>query len=72
MVGLTQSLAHETARHGIRVYAVLPWAVKTKLNAGLKLHLKDSEMLRPEDVAKKIVQLAAGKIDSGSCLKIYP
>ena len=72
MIGLTQSLADETTRHGIRVYAVLPWAVKTKLNAGLNLHLEDSDMLRPEDVAQKIVRLAAGKMNSGACSKIYP
>lgn len=35
-----------------------------------QVYLKDLDMLQPGDVAKKIVQLAAGKMNSGACIKI--
>lgn len=62
VVGLTQAVASETAESGLRVYAVLPWAVKTGILGDGDLGLDPSEVLSPEYVAGKIFEAAkAGK-----------
>ena len=71
VIGLTQSAADETAASGVRVYAVLPWAVKTKLNADLGLGMSDSELLQPRQVAEKIFHLADGKKRSGELIRVH-
>jgi 3-oxoacyl-[acyl-carrier protein] reductase len=71
VIGLTQSVADETVGSGIRVYAVLPGAVKTKLNSDLGLEMKPSDLLSPEDVARRIFQLADGKKRSGQLIEVY-
>jgi 3-oxoacyl-[acyl-carrier protein] reductase len=71
VVGLTQSVADETVESGLRIYAVLPGAVNTKLNWDLGLGMKPSELLAPEYVARKIFKLAAGKGKSGQSVMVY-
>lgn len=71
VVGLTQSLADEMADTGIRIYAVLPGAVNTKLNWDLDLGMDLSELLAPEYVAEKIFRLAEGKRRSGQSVSVY-
>jgi NAD(P)-dependent dehydrogenase (short-subunit alcohol dehydrogenase family) len=71
VIGLTRSVADETVADGVRVYAVLPGAVDTKLNKDLDLDLKFSDLSRPEDVASRIFQLAEGKKKSGQSVKVY-
>jgi len=71
VIGLTQSVADETAGTGIRIYAVLPGAVNTKLNKDLGLDMKPSELLKPEDVAREIFQLAEGRKRSGQSIEVY-
>jgi 3-oxoacyl-[acyl-carrier protein] reductase len=71
VIGLTQSVADETAETGIRIYAVLPGAVNTKLNKDLGLDMKPSELLQPEDVAREIFQLAEGRKRSGQSIEVY-
>ncbi|MCL5021776.1 MAG: SDR family oxidoreductase [Nitrospirae bacterium] len=72
VIGLTQAVADETSGSGIRVYAVLPWAVDTTLLAGTDLGLDPSKVLSPEYVAGKIFKAAGGRRKSGSLLEVYP
>ena len=72
VIGLTQAVADETRRSGIRVYAVLPWAVNTTLLAGSGLALDPSEVLAPEYVAGKIFEAAKGKKKTGHLFEVYP
>lgn len=72
VVGLTQAVAEETAGSGIRVYAVLPWAVRTTMLSGLGLDLAPSEVLAPERVARKIFEAASGRRKSGTLFKVQP
>ena len=71
VIGLTQSVADETADTGLRIYALLPGAVNTKLNWDLGLGMEPSELLSPEHVAKRIFELAAGKRKSGQSVTVY-
>jgi 3-oxoacyl-[acyl-carrier protein] reductase len=71
LIGLTQSMADETADTGVRIYAVLPGAVNTKLNWDLDLGMDSSELLAPEYVAKKILRLAEGRRKSGQSVPVY-
>ncbi|OGP71311.1 MAG: hypothetical protein A2W09_02425 [Deltaproteobacteria bacterium RBG_16_50_11] len=71
VIGLTQAMADETANAGIRVYAVLPGAVDTRLVSDSGLEIDPSALLRPEEVARKIVNLAEGRERSGRLVKIY-
>jgi len=71
VIGLTQSVADETANTGLRIYAVLPGAVNTKLNWDLDLGMAPSELLAPEYIAKRIFGLAEGKRRSGQSVPIY-
>ncbi len=72
VIGLTQSAADETATSGIRIYAVLPWAVKTKLNADLGLGMSPSELLEPRMVAEKIFRARGGEKEIGGIGKGPP
>jgi len=65
VIGLTQSVADEVSASGIRIYAVLPGAVDTRLSKNLGLEMKPSELLKPEEVARRILNLAEGKKRSG-------
>jgi len=71
VIGLTQAMADETANAGIRIYAVLPGAVDTQLVSDSGLEMDPSELLRPEAVARKIVELAEGREKSGSLAEIH-
>jgi 3-oxoacyl-[acyl-carrier protein] reductase len=71
VIGLTQSIADEMVNTGLRIYAVLPGAVNTKLNWDLDLGMAPSELLAPEYVAKKIFRLAEGKRRSGQSVTVY-
>jgi 3-oxoacyl-[acyl-carrier protein] reductase len=71
VIGLTQSVADEATGSDIRIYAVLPGAVDTKLSKDLGLEMKPSELLKPEDVARRILNLAEGKRRSGQSIEMY-
>ena len=71
VIGLTQSIADEMVNTGLRIYAVLPGAVNTKLNWDLDLGMKPSELLAPEYVANKVFRLAEGKRKSGQSIAVY-
>jgi 3-oxoacyl-[acyl-carrier protein] reductase len=71
VIGLTQSVADETAGTGLRIYAVLPGAVNTTLISDTGLEMKPSELLAPEHVANKIFGLAEGRRKSGQSVTVY-
>jgi len=71
VIGLTQVVADETRETGIKVYAVLPWAVNTTLLSGSDLEIAPSELLEPEYVAGRIFKAASGKRKSGTLFEVY-
>lgn len=71
LIGLTQSVAEETKQQGIKVYAVLPGAVATKLNIDAHPDRDPNDMMTPEHIAEKIVDLAQGKARTGSLVRVY-
>ena len=71
VIGLTQVVADETRETGIKVYAVLPWAVNTTLLSGSDLEIAPSELLEPKYVAGRIFKAASGKRKSGTLFEVY-
>ncbi len=76
LIGLTESLAKEVDRQGIRVYAVCPGAVNTKMQGDVGSVLPSIArllMLQPEDIARKIVPLCYSdcRIRTGSSIEVY-
>lgn len=59
VLGLTQVLAEEMRRHGVRVGALSPGAVDTPLWDGIPNPPERSRMLRPEDVAEAALLMAS-------------
>jgi 3-oxoacyl-[acyl-carrier protein] reductase len=59
MMGLTESLAWEVAGHGIRVMAICPGEVATKMQETDPEYYRENRdrMLEPEQVAAKIVDM---------------
>lgn len=71
VVGLTEVVADEIDDAGIKIYAVLPGAVNTKLNWDLDLGMAPSDLLQPEYLAQRIFQAAEGKKRSGILIEVY-
>jgi 3-oxoacyl-[acyl-carrier protein] reductase len=71
VVGLTKSLADEVSEPGIRIYAVLPGAVNTKMIADSGLEIDSATVLQPEYVAKRIFEAAMGNKQSGALIEVY-
>lgn len=71
VVGLTQVVADETADSGIKVYAVLPGAVDTKLISDIGLEIDPSELMTPDYLARKIFEVAEGKRNTGESVEVY-
>jgi len=60
MIGLTESLAREVANYNIRVMAICPGAVATKMQEDIDMHyyeLNKHKMLHPRTVAEKITEM---------------
>jgi len=55
LIGLTESLAREEAKNGIRATAICPGFVETPMVA--RAAVPGSEMIRPEDVAATVLYL---------------
>lgn len=70
-IGLTQVVADETRDVGIKVYAVLPGGVATKLHLDIHPWEDASKMMTPEHVAQEIFRVAEGKNRSGASIEVY-
>ncbi len=73
VIGLTESVAAEVEEFGIKVIALCPGGVDTEMHHNM-FPLHDPEgLLRPEEVAAKVVTLASPKdhTRSGSSVTIY-
>jgi 3-oxoacyl-[acyl-carrier protein] reductase len=57
ILGLTKSLAAETHDQGIRVSAILPGSVDTRLGADARPDLDSEILLQPEDIAHTVLFL---------------
>ncbi|MCE5265152.1 MAG: SDR family oxidoreductase [Deltaproteobacteria bacterium] len=71
VVGLTKAMADELGGTGIRIYAVLPGAVDTGLVADSGLRIDHSELLRPEYLGRRIVEVAEGGYEPGTLIDVY-
>lgn len=59
-VGLTEVMARELKRNGIRVYSLCPGAVDTELRRAGVAEEDRSKIMRPEDVAELVTFLVGG------------
>jgi 3-oxoacyl-[acyl-carrier protein] reductase len=57
LLGLTKSLAVEVQEHGIRVSAILPGGVDTRMIADARPDLDPKILLQPEDIAHTVLYL---------------
>lgn len=71
VLGFTGVLADELKDENIKVYAVMPGAVNTKLLLEMHPSEDGNKLMQPEYIGKKIFDLAEGKKDSAFKLKIY-
>jgi NAD(P)-dependent dehydrogenase (short-subunit alcohol dehydrogenase family) len=72
VVGLTEALAVESIKLGIRTNAIAPGAVNTEMLRQVAPHLRTST--QPEDIAHSVVTLCDGTLSrriNGSLLEIY-
>ncbi len=71
IIGLTEVAADENKNTNLKIYAVLPGAVATKLHLDLHPWEDPSNMMTPAYVAKKILALAEGKKKTGELVEVY-
>ena len=57
IMGLTKSLAIEAQEYNIRVSAILPGGVDTKLFRNVRDDIETSEMMHPADIAHAVIFL---------------
>ena len=69
VIGFTEALAYEVGG-GLQVYAVCPASVDTRMYRSL---YSDEPVLKPEDVAKKVLELCLPEttLPSGSSVEVY-
>jgi NAD(P)-dependent dehydrogenase (short-subunit alcohol dehydrogenase family) len=60
-LGLTEVMARELRRHGIRVYALCPGAVDTELRRAGVPDEDRSRIMKPEDIAALVTFLLDGE-----------
>lgn len=71
IIGLVEVLADELKRTPIKIYAVCPGGVNTKLHLDMHPGENPDKMIQPEHIGKKIFELAKGKKRSGTIIKVY-
>jgi NAD(P)-dependent dehydrogenase (short-subunit alcohol dehydrogenase family) len=72
VVGLTEALAVESIKLGVRTNAIAPGAVNTEMLREVAPHLRTST--EPEDIANSVLTLCDGTLSrriNGSLLEIY-
>jgi 3-oxoacyl-[acyl-carrier protein] reductase len=78
VMGLSESLAAEVNEYNIRVMTICPGEIDTQMindavNFGYRLHCKRNEMLKPVDVAQKILDMVTktSVYRNAQCVEFY-
>ncbi len=73
VIGLTESVADEVEEFGIKVLALCPGGVDTEMHHRIFPEHEPEGLLRPEEVAAKVVSLASPKdrTRTGSSITLY-
>ena len=74
VIGLTESLAKEVSRHGIKVIAICPGAVATQMQRDFmneeEYERSKKHMIQPHTVAEKVLEAVKGRFASGSSVDV--
>ncbi len=73
VIGLTESVAEEVGEYGIKVIALCPGGVDTEMHWQIFPEHEPEGLLKPEEVAQKILSLSSpgDRTRSGSSVNIY-
>jgi len=77
VLAVTAAVAREVSHFGVKVFAVCPGAVATKMQEGIlgrKVYgVAKHVMIKPEKIAGKVLDLIKGteRISSGGCVNVY-
>ena len=74
VIGITESLAEEVSDYGIKVFSVCPGAVATQMQkefmSNEEFKRRKNQMIQPEEVAQKVLQLVKDKFRTGTSIDI--
>lgn len=74
VIGITESLAEEVSDYGIKVFSVCPGAVATQMQkefmSNEEFERRKNQMIQPEEVAQKVLQLVKDKFRTGTSIDI--
>ena len=75
VIGMTESLAEEVSDFGIKVFSVCPGAVATQMQkefmSNEEFERRKNQMIQPEEVAQRVLQLVKGKFRTGTSIDIH-
>ena len=75
VIGITESLAGEVSDYGIKVVSVCPGTVATQMQkefmSNEEFERRKNQMIQPEEVAQKVLQLVKGKFRTGTSVDIH-
>lgn len=75
VIGLTESLADEVRKYGIRVVSICPGSVATDMQKQFmteaEYERRKNSMTQPEEVAKVVLNAINGKYKTGSSIDVY-
>ena len=75
VIGITESLAEEVSDYGIKVFSVCPGAVATQMQkefmSNEEFEKRKNQMIQPEEVAQRVLQLVKGKFRTGTSIDIH-
>ncbi|TAK16233.1 MAG: SDR family oxidoreductase [Nitrosarchaeum sp.] len=75
VIGITESLAGEVSDYGIKVFSVCPGTVATQMQkefmSNEEFERRKNQMIQPEEVAQKVLQLVKGKFRTGTSVNIH-
>jgi 3-oxoacyl-[acyl-carrier protein] reductase len=75
VIGMTESLAEEVSDYGIKVFSVCPGAVATQMQkefmSNEEFERRKNQMIQPEEVSQKVLQLVKGKFRTGTSIDIH-
>jgi NAD(P)-dependent dehydrogenase (short-subunit alcohol dehydrogenase family) len=60
-----------SAESGIKVFAVLPGAVDTRLISDVGLEMDPSELMTPDYLARRVFEVGEGKERTGKSVEVY-